>query len=95
VSISITELMKINYKKIIDIRGRESYNNKHIPNAVNISKEELLLYPEKYLNKNETYYIYCQHGYTSKNLCYILSNKGYKTVNIIGGYEAYILSNFS
>ena len=73
------------------IRTKESYNNNHIPNAKDISQNELLINPEKYLNKNMEYYIYCQHGYSSKKMCQILNSRGYKTINIIGGYEAWIL----
>lgn len=94
-SISITDLMKKDNINIIDIRTRESYNNKHIKDAVNLMVNELIVNPEKYLNRDQTYYIYCQHGNTSKKLCQILNNRGYKAVNIIGGYEAWILSNHS
>lgn len=94
-SISIKELMKKNGANIIDIRTKESYNNKHITGSINIFVNELYLRPEKYLNKNEQYYIYCQRGNSSKRLCQFLTLKGYKVLNIVGGYEAWILSNFS
>ena len=94
-SISVTELMKKANINIIDIRTKESYNNNHIPNAKNIFQNELLINPQKYLNRNEEYYIYCQHGHSSKKMCQILNNMGYKTINIIGGYEAWALSKFS
>lgn len=93
-SISVTDLMKKENVNIIDIRARESYNNNHLPGAKNISQNELLIMPEKYLNKTEIYYIYCQHGYASKKLCQILNIKGFNTVNVIGGYEAYVLSKY-
>lgn len=94
-SISVTDLMKKGNVNIIDIRSRESYNNKHIPNAINISPNELLVIPEKYLRKDQIYYIYCQHGSASKKIGQILNAKGYQTVNVIGGYEAWILSKYS
>ena len=44
-----------------------------------------------YLNKNETYYIFCNNGKTSKVLTEKLNIQGYRTVNIIGGYFNYLL----
>ena len=76
---------------IIDVRSIESYNNNHIEGAKNIEFNKLLVSPEKYLDRINTYYIYCQKGKKSAKLCDILDNLGYKTINISGGYEAWIL----
>lgn len=91
-SISVTELKKLNNPSLIDIRSIEKYNNKHILNAVNIPLEQLLIRSEKYLLKDEKYYIYCQKGIQSRKLCQILINSGYNVVNVSGGYEAWILN---
>ena len=80
-SISVKEMLKIN----------PSYNNNHIPNAINVPFEKLITYPSKYLNPNIKYFIYCQKGLTSKKACQILNNYGYKVVDIIGGYEEWIM----
>ena len=53
----------------------------------------LLNNPEKYLDPNLTYYIYCQKGTSSKTLAQVLRVKGYQVFNIIGGYEAWILNS--
>ena len=53
---------------IIDIRSKYIYELSHIPNAINIPYDYLILNPPKYLNKKETYYLYCQAGYTSKSI---------------------------
>lgn len=90
-SITINDLKKLYKPEIIDIRSNEKYNDNHIFNAHNIPFNNLLLSPEKYLNKQNKYYIYCQKGLQSKQLCRTLNMKGYHTVNIIGGYEAWIL----
>ena len=91
-SISIKELLKKgNNAYIIDIRSNQSYNNNHIPNAKNIPSTTLISNPSKYLEKNKTYYLYCQKGTTSIRICSLLNNLGYKTVNVNGGYEAWIL----
>ncbi len=92
--ISINDLKPIiNQVNIIDIRGVQSYNNNHIPNARNIPFEKLILNPSYYLNKNEKYYIYCQKGLSSNNICKILLNLGFDVVEIDGGYEAWIINN--
>ncbi|MBE6144768.1 MAG: rhodanese-like domain-containing protein [Firmicutes bacterium] len=91
-SISISELLKkTNNISIIDIRSNQSYNNNHIPNAKNVPSQVLISNPNKYLNKEKTYYIYCQKGSSSIRVCSLLNNLGYNTVNINGGYEAWIL----
>lgn len=85
----IEELAKMNFKNTIDIRSCESYNQGSIPNSKNITKEVLLLTPEKYLNKSKKYYIYCSFGEKSKKVCRELNELGYNTINIIGGYNSY------
>ncbi len=90
-SISVSELLKKGNVSIIDIRNNQNYNNNHIPNAKNIPSQELVNNPSKYLDKNQTYYLYCQKGTTSIRVCSLLNSLGYKTVNVAGGYEAWIL----
>ena len=69
-SISMVDFLKIEVPiQVIDIRSVESYNNNHIPGARNVPFEKLLVNPNKYLNKNETYYIYCQKGTKSLRIC--------------------------
>ena len=93
-SIDITKLMVMLEKEslnIIDIRTNYEYLNGHIPTAKNIDKNVLVMYPNKYLNKEDTYYIYCQSGHSSNNIVNMLNSKGYNTVNIQGGYNNYLL----
>ena len=89
--ISIDSFLKLNNPNVIDIRMRQKYNDNHIPGAINVSSNELLNNPEKFLNPNLTYYIYCQKGTSSRTLAQVLRVKGYNVFNIIGGYEAWIL----
>ena len=91
-NISVTNLKKLINPNLIDIRSIEKYNNKHIMDAVNIPMEQLLIRPEKYLEKDKRYYIYCQKGIQSRKLCQILINNGYNVVNVSGRYEAWILN---
>ena len=91
-SVSISNLKKNKYSNLIDIRSNEKYNNGHIYNSVNIPFLELLSRYDKYLKKDEKYYIYCQKGIQSKKACAILTVRGYNTININGGYEAWLLN---
>lgn len=78
---------------IIDIRSVEKFNTSHIPGSKHVSGESLINDPERYLNKSKIYYIYCQFGRQSFKVCQILSKKGYNVINIIGGYESFMLRN--
>ena len=91
-SISTSELKKINTSNLIDIRSIEKYNTRHILNAKNIPANNLVVNMNKYLKKNEKYYIYCQKGIQSRKVCQILKNNGYNVVNVTGGYEAWLLN---
>lgn len=80
---------------IIDIRDQYMYNLGNIKNSRNIPMNFLIMNPENYLNKDETYYIYCDSGNRSKRTCLILESKGYDVVNILGGYNGYKLFEHS
>ena len=90
-SISIDDLLKLNNINIIDIRSEQSYNNNHINGAKNIPYEKLIINPSKYLNKQGKYYLFCQKGIISIKISRLLRSMGYNIINIIGGYEAWIL----
>lgn len=91
-NISIDELLPIIDKvNIVDIRNEQSYNNNHIKGAINIPFEKLIIAPNQYLDPLKKYFLYCRCGLTSSKACQILSNLGYKVVNINGGYEEWIL----
>ena len=89
--ISFDELFKLVNPIIIDIRSLEKYNDNHVPGAVNIDYNLLISNPYKYLDKNLSYYIYCQKGLTSRKVVDLLRRCGYNAFSIIGGYEYYIL----
>lgn len=89
--ITLQELIHKNNPIIIDIRNENEFLMGTIPSSKNIPAIKLEISPEKYLNKNETYYIFCNNGKTSKVLTEKLNIQGYRTVNIIGGYFNYLL----
>ena len=92
-NINITELLKLKNINLIDIRSVEKYNDNHIPGARNIPKVLLVKNYYNYLNKYEKYYIYCQKGIESSKVCNLLNSLGYHAINVIGGYENWILNN--
>lgn len=77
---------------IIDIRDSYLYNLSNIPTSKNIPNNFLLSNPEKYLDKNKIYYIYCASGYKSAPTCTKLSTLGYQVINVLGGYNEYLSS---
>lgn len=75
---------------ILDIRANYLYRLSSIPSSKNIPVNYLLMDPDKYLNKSDEYYIYCSFGMQSAKACYELDKKGYKVVNVLGGYNDYL-----
>ena len=68
---------------LIDVRDKSLYLIKHIEGSINIPFRELIFNHNKYLNKQETYYLICDKGNLSKRACNILSIYGYSVVNVI------------
>lgn len=68
--------------KIIDVSEKYIYEQNHIQGSVNIPYTELLNNYRKYLNKNESYYLYCKSGKLSKRAVMVLSSLGYNVFNL-------------
>ncbi|MFC1676661.1 rhodanese-like domain-containing protein [Planctomycetota bacterium] len=74
---------------IIDIRDDASYDEAHIPGAINIPLNELG-YRVFSLDKTKDIIVYCFTGVTSQVACQILVNAGFKDVyNVTGGIKAW------
>ena len=91
--VSINEIMSIPNAIIIDIRDKISYQEGHIKNALNIPYYSILANHNIYLNKNDTYYLYCNYGYQSKEVSNRLNMFGYHTFYIKEGY-LYFKNNY-
>ena len=89
--ITVFDLLKKDKALIIDIRNHSKYLMGHIPGAISIDSYSLLFHPESYLEKEKTYYLYCDSGIRSRALVERLNAKGYSTVHVIGGYNNYLL----
>ena len=84
--ISINYLLKLNNPKIIDIRDNYTYNSGHLKNATNIPYYSLLSNYSIYLNKKDTYYLYCDYGKQSMEISNRLNLFGYNTFYVKEGY---------
>jgi len=74
---------------IIDIRDDASYDEAHIPGAINISLNELG-YRLFGLDKTKDIIVYCFTGVTSQVACQILVNAGFKDVyNVTDGIKTW------
>lgn len=68
--------------KIIDVSDRLTYQNNHIEGSINIPYDDLINNYRYYLNKSESYYLYCKSGKLSRRAVAILSSIGYKVFNL-------------
>jgi rhodanese-related sulfurtransferase len=78
---------------LIDIREPYEYKSRSIRSSKNIPMDTLLNSPNKYLNKEKTYYIVCQSGGRSSAACRMLRQQGYDVVNVAGGVGSYTGKN--
>jgi len=84
--ISIYKLINMNNTNIIDIRDKYTFNQGHIKNAINIPYYSLLSNYSLYLNKKDTYYLYCDYGKQSMEISNRLNSFGYNTFYVKEGY---------
>lgn len=82
---AVTRMEEENYI-ILDVRTAEEYEEKHIPDAINIPNEsigteELPMLPDK----NQLILVYCRSGNRSKQASQKLADLGYTNVVEFGG----------
>ena len=88
-TISIFELINLSNPIIVDIRNYYYFELGHIDGAISIPYYNLLNNYSHYLNKYDTYYLYCDTGDQSFDVSNRLNSFGYDTYSISGGYIEY------
>lgn len=73
---------------IVDVRDKEEFAISHIPMAINLPLEEIMQ-GNFSLPKAKVILLYCENGGTSTMAAKILSEKGYKVINTVGGLKEY------
>ena len=73
---------------IIDVRDKEEFAKGHIPMAMNVSLEELQQNRFS-LPRSRVLILYCETGASSLMAARILSSKGYRVINTVGGLREY------
>lgn len=76
--------------ELIDIREPYEFNSGTIKTAKNIPMGNLLQSPDKYLQKEKTYYLVCQSGGRSGSAARTLSKQGFDVINVSGGVGSYV-----
>ena len=72
---------------LIDIRDQNSFNTKHIDNAINLNDENIESFIKEADKKIPTI-VYCYHGHSSQNAAQYLSSMGFTEVySVDGGFE--------
>ncbi|MGM9877189.1 MAG: rhodanese-like domain-containing protein [Bacilli bacterium] len=68
--------------KIIDVSDKYTYQTSHLNGSINIPYDELINNYRKYLNKKDSYYLYCKSGKLSKRATMVLSSLGYNVFTL-------------
>ena len=86
-------------ERILDVRSSAMFNIVNLKGTVNVPYEELRTADAKEIEekikglqreeKEEEIYVMCRRGNDSKRAVQVLTEKGYKAVNIVGGIEKY------
>ena len=73
---------------LIDVRSKEEYETKHVPNAVSVPLDEIEKCHKKVL-KDLKYpiVVYCQSGYRSRKAAQKLCDLGYENVLDLGSID--------
>lgn len=91
---SIDEFISKNNDRIIilDVRSEREYLKGHIRNAINIPFDRVLK-EEINVNNDMIVLVYCSRGGRSMRVAKLLSYKGFRVVNVIGGLKEYTGKN--
>lgn len=90
-SINIRRIMNVAVEEngvIVDVRSRQEFSRGHIPMAINVPLEKI---EQGIMNlpKNRTYIVYCENGGASMMAAKLMTQKGYRIINTVGGLAQY------
>lgn len=75
---------------LVDIRDNESYNEGHLPNALQLTQENISSFIEQ-TPKESNVLVMCYHGNSSQSVAQYLASQGFSNVySVDGGYEGWI-----
>ncbi len=73
---------------IVDVREREEFAISHVPMAINLPLSNIRQ-GNYSLPKTKVILLYCENGGKSALAARILSEKGYRVINTVGGLKEY------
>lgn len=83
------EVKDNNEVMIIDVRSKEMFDNKHLPNAINIPIEVIRSSLES-IPHDKNVVLYCNRGRSAYTAAFILHNRGFDNIYVLsGGAELY------
>ncbi len=83
----LKEILSRRSIRLVDIREHYEYERGTLEGAINIPFRMLREFPEKYLLKEEIYYLFCGSGIHSVLLAQKLRPLGYQIVAVTDGFE--------
>lgn len=87
-SVLMNDIRDFDKLNILDVREDDEYRGGHIKNAKSLPLSGLSDSIDS-LDATKEYYVVCHAGGRSKRACDILSKKGFKVTNVMGGMSAY------
>ena len=93
---SFVDNLKLNSIKIIDVRRKSEYVNKHIEGAKNITLSSLSNELTNISDTQDNYYIHCAGGYRSVIAISILKAKGiHNVIDVAGGFGSILKTDLN
>jgi rhodanese-related sulfurtransferase len=74
---------------IIDVRRPEDYRKGHIPNAVNLPREQWESFVGLSKDKLNVVYCYTQQCHLATRACLLFARKGFRVKELEGGWKAW------
>jgi CRP-like cAMP-binding protein len=78
--------------QLVDVRVAAEFVHGHLPGAINLPLAHLRERAAHVLDKNSSYFVYCETGRRSASATYLLSERGFDAKLIRGGVSATLLT---